>query len=157
MTTLLKAFRDCVERMRFHGVAHPPSVPIRFACETREGSSSLGVTAIKADDPGISLINSHACKLAQENPAALARLIAYLREVHRVNELLHQHGVGSPSKPLKDLQKTAELVGLRLPVVSSKEHSPQEQNEDLLLSQRSLESLFSGKCSELISTSTKIS
>ncbi|KAL8425668.1 hypothetical protein Efla_003988 [Eimeria flavescens] len=127
MTTLLRAFRGCLERLRYQKLTPTATLPGEASSEGLHEGNQMPISAAKVAEADMTMIDSHASNLSRENPSALAHLVAYFREVQRVNDLLHQHGVGAPSKPLKDLQKTAELVGLRLPVQPGQEPSQQAQ------------------------------
>lgn len=130
MTSLLRAFCTCVGRTRFERSAVANFVSSESLPRLVEGARSRSSPAVKSVEANVALVSTHAADIAQDNPWALAHMVAYFREMQSLNDLLYQHGVGASTASSGDLTKAAGLVGLRLPSVNgSKAPRPSEAAE----------------------------
>lgn len=114
MTGMLRLFRECVKHMAHNGAPRPASrcgaVSSKLSKEPSSPSTSAGDLAAN-----LAAITDNAGDVARDNPTALADTVIYLRALQNVNELLQEHVSKTASTPLQNVQKAAQLVGLRLP------------------------------------------
>lgn len=114
MTGVLRLFRECVKHMVHNGAPQPAprcgAVSSKLPNELP--SPSTGARDLAAN---LAAITDNAGDVARDNPTALADTVIYLRALHHLNELLQEHVPKTASTPLQNLQKAAQLVGLRLP------------------------------------------
>lgn len=113
-----------MEQMVRSNPAAYPSCPPGFVSSSSQRGYPSPRAAAKTGRGNLAVVTSNAAEVAQENPAALAHLVAYFRAVQSANKLLDQYGVGAPKDQSGAVQKTAELVGLRLPAVADNKPPP---------------------------------
>ncbi|CDJ66905.1 hypothetical protein, conserved [Eimeria necatrix] len=121
MAGLAALFRESLHRLAYRQLHNP--LPVTGSVASHPGiepkvQSSTQSPTLKALEETVDAVNSQAIIVAQENPAALAHLTAYFHVVESADALYQKYKVPSRTVGQSDVQRAANLVGLRLPDAS---------------------------------------
>lgn len=118
MAGLAALFRESLHRLAYRQLHNP--LPVTGSVASQPGvepkvQSSTPRPTLKALEETVDAVNSQATIVAQENPATLAHLAAYFQVVESADALYQRYKVSSRTVGQSDVQRAANLVGLRLP------------------------------------------